>query len=106
LRSAEISKNLPNALLDSAGIRAHEVVARGEAEHTVLTAIVGLIAAGRRQLFLAAHILLPQDGYDRARERLAFFVQHVTGDHAAARKFDVDIGGLLRVSEFDGSAGA
>ena len=85
------------ALLDSAGIRAYEVVARRKAEDTVLPAIVGLIGAGWRQLFLSADILLSQDRDDRARERLAFFVQHVTGDYPAARKFDVDIGGLLCV---------
>src|SRR5207342_117453 len=55
LHAAEIPHDLSHGLLEAAGRRAHEIVARWEAEHSILSAIVGLVGARGRELFLTPH---------------------------------------------------
>ncbi len=106
LCATEVGRSLANDLLDPSRGRAHEVVARGKAEHAVLAAVVCLIGSRCGQLLLSADILLPEDRHDRAGKRLAFFVEHVAGDDSTPRELDVDGDCLLTVREFDRRASA
>ncbi len=70
--------------------RVDVVVARHQPPHTILTAIVGLPVAGRRQAAIALLILVAHDADTGADDRFAFLVEHATGDHPAARQPELD----------------
>jgi hypothetical protein len=101
----ELLESAANQLCEAARGRADVVVARRQAEHAVLAAVVGLIAAGRCELTFAADVLVALRGHHGARERLAVFIEHVARDHAAARQTQIDVRGVLRVHERDRRAG-
>src|SRR5439155_11023536 len=85
--------------------RVHVVIARHQSPHAVLTAIVGLPRAGRREAAIALQVLIPHDAHHRTRHRLAVLVHDAAGDHAAARQVEFDAFQLLAVAELQGRAG-
>jgi hypothetical protein len=82
-----------------ARLRIHVIVTRHQAPHAVLPLIVCLRSAGWRQPLIALLVLIAKHPDQHAGHWVARFVIDVPGDHAAARKTEVDVLDLLPVRE-------